>query len=265
MGVSDRDVYLHTLPQFHCNGWGMLYAVTGMGGQHIILRKVDGAEILRRVERHGVTLMCGAPAVVNMVLDAAADWDGEIPGRGQVRIVVAGAPPPTRTIERVETELGWEFNQIYGLTETSPLLTINRPRAEFDDLSPGDRADQAEPGRRAGDRLRDGRRRAGRGARPQQRRDGGLLGAARGDGRGDRRRLVPHRRRRLDRRVRLRDDLRPQEGRDHLRRRERLVDRGRGRHLPAPRRHRGRRHRHPRREVGRAGDRARRQGARAAS
>ncbi|MFV0309815.1 MAG: AMP-binding protein [Desertimonas sp.] len=140
MGVTDRDVYLHTLPQFHCNGWGMLYAVTGMGGQHIVLRKVDGTEILRRVERHGVTLMCGAPAVVNMVLDAAAGWDGEIPGRGTVRIVVAGAPPPTRTIERVETELGWEFNQIYGLTETSPLLTINRPRAEFDALSSADRA-----------------------------------------------------------------------------------------------------------------------------
>ncbi|MGH9134163.1 MAG: AMP-binding protein, partial [Ilumatobacteraceae bacterium] len=49
MGVSDRDTYLHTLPQFHCNGWGMLYAVTGMGGKHVILRKVDGAEILRRV------------------------------------------------------------------------------------------------------------------------------------------------------------------------------------------------------------------------
>ncbi len=140
MGVSDRDVYLHTLPQFHCNGWGMLYAVTGMGGQHIIIRKIDGAEILRRVEQHGVTLMCGAPTVINMVLDAAASWDGAIPGRGQVRIVVAGAAPPTRTIERVETELGWEFNQIYGLTETSPLLTINRPRAEFDDLSPTERA-----------------------------------------------------------------------------------------------------------------------------
>ncbi|MET0324936.1 MAG: AMP-binding protein, partial [Ilumatobacteraceae bacterium] len=140
VGVSDRDVYLHTLPQFHCNGWGMLYAVTGMGGEHIIIRKIDGAEILRRVERHGVTLMCGAPAVVNMVLDAAAQWEGEIPGRGRVRIVVAGAPPPTRTIERVETELGWEFIQIYGLTETSPLLTINRTRAEFDALSPDERA-----------------------------------------------------------------------------------------------------------------------------
>ena len=140
MGVNDRDVYLHTLPQFHCNGWGMLYAVTGMGARHIILRKVDGAEILRRIDEHGVTLMCGAPAVLNMVLDAAADWGGPIPGRGRVRIVVAGAPPPTLTIERTETELGWEFVQIYGLTETTPVLTMNRGRKEYDDLSPADRA-----------------------------------------------------------------------------------------------------------------------------
>lgn len=140
MGVSDRDVYLHTLPQFHCNGWGMLYAVTGMGGRHVIQRKVDGAEILRRVEREGVTLMCGAPAVLNTVLDAAAEWVGPIPGAGTVRIVVAGAPPPTRSIERCETELGWEFNQIYGLTETTPVITINRPRAEWDGLEVHQRA-----------------------------------------------------------------------------------------------------------------------------
>ena len=142
MGVNDRDVYLHTLPQFHCNGWGMLYAVTGMGGRHIIQRKIDGPEILRRVEREGVTLMCAAPAVLNTVLDAAADWDGPIPGSGITRIVVAGAPPPTRTIERCETELGWEFCQIYGLTETAPLLTMNRSRAEWDELSSADRATQ---------------------------------------------------------------------------------------------------------------------------
>jgi fatty-acyl-CoA synthase len=140
MGVSDRDVYLHTLPQFHCNGWGMVYGVTGMGGQHIVLRKVDGAEILRRVDRHGVTLLCGAPAVVNMILDAAATWSGDVPGRGRVRVVVAGAPPPTKTIERVETELGWEFVQIYGLTETAPLLTMNRGRAELDGLGAAERA-----------------------------------------------------------------------------------------------------------------------------
>jgi fatty-acyl-CoA synthase len=138
--VCDRDVYLHTLPMFHCNGWGITYAATGMGARHIVLRKVDGTEILRRVDEHGVTLLCGAPAVVNAVLDAAQEWSGDIPGRGRTRIIVAGAPPPTRTIERVETDLGWEFIQIYGLTETSPLLTMNRSRAEYDALDPAERA-----------------------------------------------------------------------------------------------------------------------------
>ncbi|MBX3313030.1 MAG: long-chain-fatty-acid--CoA ligase [Actinobacteria bacterium] len=138
--ISDRDVFLHTLPMFHCNGWGMPYATTGMGVTQVVIRKIDGAEILRRVDEHGVTAMCGAPAVVNMILDAATDWDGPIPGRDRTRIVVAGAPPPTRTIERVETELGWEFIQIYGLTETAPLLTMNRGRAEWDGLTPGERA-----------------------------------------------------------------------------------------------------------------------------
>ncbi|MGF1428413.1 AMP-binding protein [Kitasatospora sp. LaBMicrA B282] len=141
-GVSDRDVYLHTLPMFHANGWGMPFGITGLGGRHVVLRKVDGAEILRRVERHGVTILCGAPAVVAAVLDAAADWDGPVPGRERVRIIVAGAPPPTSVILRVERELGWEFLQIYGLTETAPLVTVNRTRAEWDELPPAERAEK---------------------------------------------------------------------------------------------------------------------------
>ena len=69
--VTDRDAYLHALPMFHCNGWGMPYAVTAMGCKQVVLRKVEGEEILRRVDDHEVTLMCGAPAVVAAVLDAA--------------------------------------------------------------------------------------------------------------------------------------------------------------------------------------------------
>jgi acyl-CoA synthetase (AMP-forming)/AMP-acid ligase II len=139
-GLTDRDVYLHTLPMFHANGWGMPFAAAGVGIPQVVLRKVDGAEILRRVDQHGVTFMCAAPAVVAAVLDAAATWEGEIPGRDRVRIIVAGAPPPTSTVARVEQELGWEFIQIYGLTETSPLLTINRRRPEWDDLPAEERA-----------------------------------------------------------------------------------------------------------------------------
>jgi acyl-CoA synthetase (AMP-forming)/AMP-acid ligase II len=139
-GVTDRDVYLHTLPMFHANGWGMPFAMTGLGVRQVVIRKIDGAEILRRVEEHGVTVMCAAPAVAAAVLEAAQSWEGEIPGRDKVRIIMAGAPPPTKTVVRVEEELGWEFIQIYGLTETSPLLTFNRTRAEWDDLSAEERA-----------------------------------------------------------------------------------------------------------------------------
>ncbi len=141
-GVSDRDVYLHTLPMFHANGWGMPFTMTGLGVPQVVIRKIDGAEILRRVEKYGVTVMCAAPAVVAAVLEAAQHWEGEIPGRGRTRIIVAGAPPPTKTAARVEEELGWEFVQIYGLTETSPLLTVNRTRSEWDGLSAHERAEK---------------------------------------------------------------------------------------------------------------------------
>ena len=136
----ERDVYLHTLPMFHCNGWGMPFAMAGMGVPQVVIRKIDGAEILRRVRDEGVTLMCGAPAVYNAVLEAAQTWEGEIPGRDTVRVVCAGAPPPSRTIARVMEELGWEFLQIYGLTETSPLLTFNRIRPEDVDLPVAEQA-----------------------------------------------------------------------------------------------------------------------------
>ena len=134
MGVTDRDVYLHTLPMFHANGWGMPFAMTGLGVPQVVIRKIDGAEILRRVQQYGVTVLCAAPAVVSSILDAAAGWDGPVPGAGLTRVICAGAPPPSRTIARIEDELGWEFVQIYGLTETSPLLTVNRRRAEEDGL-----------------------------------------------------------------------------------------------------------------------------------
>jgi acyl-CoA synthetase (AMP-forming)/AMP-acid ligase II len=141
--LTHRGCWLHTLPMFHCNGWGMPYAVTAIGARQVIIRKIEGEEILRRVDAHGVTLFNCAPAVIAAVLDAATARRkrGEnIPGAGRVRVVVAGAPPPSKTIERIEAELGWEFIQIYGLTETSPLLTINRAPQEWEGIDRSERA-----------------------------------------------------------------------------------------------------------------------------
>src|SRR5205807_2433021 len=93
-GVSDRDVYLHTLPMFHCNGWGMPYAVTAMGCTQVVQRKVDGEMILSRIGEEGVTLLCGAPAVMAAVLDAGVgrrERGEEVPGRDRARMVGAEA------------------------------------------------------------------------------------------------------------------------------------------------------------------------------
>ena len=199
---------------------GHAYAVTGMGGTHIVLRKVDGEDILSRIERHGVTLLCGAPAVVAAILSAAETRAAEgrsVPGRGTVRIVVAGAPPPSRTIERVESELGWEFIQIYGLTETAPLLTINRAPAEWDDL---DAVTRSQLLSRAGVPAL--------GVQIALDEDGEVLARSNHvfagyweqparDGCGAAGRVVPHGRRRPPRR-RVCGHLGSQEGRDHHRR-----------------------------------------------
>lgn len=125
MRIDHHDVELWTLPMFHCNGWGGVYAMTGMGGKHIVLRAVDGGEIWRLIAEESVTFACMAPAVLRATLDYPERNKYEV--RTKPRFVVAGAPPPSAFIEQLETELGWEFLQIYGLTETAPLLTISKP------------------------------------------------------------------------------------------------------------------------------------------
>jgi acyl-CoA synthetase (AMP-forming)/AMP-acid ligase II len=138
--VAPGDVHLQVQPLFHCNGWGIPYALTAMGGRQVMMRKVDGDEILRRVEAHGITLGCGAPALLDAVLAAQAARSGEAPGRGTTRWLTGGASPSTTTLERAGAELGWELMHGYGLTESSPVLTMNCPFPDEAALPPAERA-----------------------------------------------------------------------------------------------------------------------------
>ena len=131
--VSHDDVLIHTLPMFHANGWGTPFSGTGMGVKHVVLRKVDGADIFRLIQDEGVTWACMAPAVLSMILNFPDKQNYEI--TTTPRLVVAGAPPPAAFIKRLRQELGWEFIQVYGLTETAPFLTITILRPDMYSLS----------------------------------------------------------------------------------------------------------------------------------
>ena len=123
--VSHEDRELWTLPMFHANGWGGPFALTAMGATHVVLRAVVGADIFRLLQDEKITFACMAPAVLATILNFPDKADYTIGTRP--RFVVAGAPPPAAFIERLEKELGWEFIQIYGLTETAPILTVSVP------------------------------------------------------------------------------------------------------------------------------------------
>ena len=120
--INHHDVEMWTLPMFHANGWGGPFALTAMGAKHVVLRRVVGEDMYRLIENEGVTFACMAPAVLAAILDYPNKDKHKITTRP--RFTIAGAPPPQRFVERLEKELGWEFMQIYGLTETSPILTV---------------------------------------------------------------------------------------------------------------------------------------------
>jgi acyl-CoA synthetase (AMP-forming)/AMP-acid ligase II len=130
--------YLWTLPMFHANGWTFTWIVTAVGGTHVCLRRVEPPRIFDLINRESISMFCAAPTVLIGVANAPADVRAG--ARRGLRVVTAGAPPAAATIERVEGELGWTITQVYGLTETSPFITVCEPRPDHDDLPAAERA-----------------------------------------------------------------------------------------------------------------------------
>jgi fatty-acyl-CoA synthase len=136
--MTPADRYLWTLPMFHANGWTFTWTVTAAGAAHVCLRKVDASNIYEHVNREQVTHLCAAPTVLISIASGPASMRRDL--RRGVRVFTAGAPPAAATIERMESELGWEVTQVYGLTETAPFISICEPLPEHAALCCADRA-----------------------------------------------------------------------------------------------------------------------------
>ncbi|MSP03897.1 MAG: long-chain-fatty-acid--CoA ligase [Acetobacteraceae bacterium] len=136
--LTPADRYLWTLPMFHANGWTFTWINTARGMAHVCLRRVEPALIFRLIKEESITMFCAAPTVLIGIANAPAELRASAP-RG-VRLFTAGAPPAAATIELVERDLGWELTHVYGLTETSPLITICEPIPEHSGLDTADLA-----------------------------------------------------------------------------------------------------------------------------
>jgi fatty-acyl-CoA synthase len=137
--LSPADRYLWTLPMFHANGWTFTWINTARGMTHVCLRRVEPRQIFQMVRDERITMFCAAPTVLIGIANAPEDVRAGAP-RG-VRLFTAGSPPAAATIEMIERELGWELTHVYGLTETSPLITVCEPQPEHQGLSLSKRAE----------------------------------------------------------------------------------------------------------------------------
>ena len=135
--TDSNTVYLWTLPLFHCNGWCFPWTIVAVGGTQVCLRQVEVGAIVNAMIEHKVSHFCGAPIVLNMILNADQSLLTQLPQN--IKAMTAGAPPPAAVIKGIEG-LGIEITQSYGLTEVYGPCVVSEWKDEWNALSADERA-----------------------------------------------------------------------------------------------------------------------------
>jgi len=130
-GMGPHPVYLWTLPMFHCNGWCFPWTVTALAGTHVCLRQVRAKAIYDAIADHGVTHLCGAPIVMQLLL-GATDADKRAFDH-TVKFMTAAAPPPAAVLAAMQ-DSGIEVTHVYGLTEVYGPAVVCAWHSEWDAL-----------------------------------------------------------------------------------------------------------------------------------
>jgi fatty-acyl-CoA synthase len=135
--MTQHPVYLWTLPMFHCNGWCFPWTVTALAGTHVCLRRAEAGAIFEALKREGVSHLCGAPIIMNMLLNAPPDVKRTLDQ--PIAMMTAGAAPPAAVIEGIEG-MGFRVTHVYGLTEVYGPVTYCAWHEEWNGLPSEQRA-----------------------------------------------------------------------------------------------------------------------------
>ena len=129
INVTDADNMLHVVPLFHVNGWGTPHFLTAVGGKHVMLRSVDYDNMLRLIESEQITRILGVPTIFNGLVNHPDLNKYDL--NTLQECIIGGAPSPPYLIEALEEKIGCRAIVGYGLTETTPLLTISRSKSHL--------------------------------------------------------------------------------------------------------------------------------------
>jgi len=128
--IERGAVELHTIPLFHANGWGVAHFLTLLGGKHVMIQRFDPKEIFRLIEKEGVHTCSLVPIMATALVNCAERLNYNLSTLR--RIVIGGAASSPTLIREVEEKLGCECFSGYGLTETSPTLSVSPMKTGMD-------------------------------------------------------------------------------------------------------------------------------------
>ena len=143
---SDRDVLLHVVPLFHVNGWGSPHFLMAVGGKHVMTRKITPQEIFRLIQEERVSRIFAVPTVFTALIHAAERVHYDLSSLQMA--ILGGAPASLTLIQGIEEKFKCQAIAGYGLTETSPVISLGLPSDTMKTGDPIRRLNaQARPGR----------------------------------------------------------------------------------------------------------------------
>jgi fatty-acyl-CoA synthase len=130
-GLSSRDRVLAIVPMFHVNAWGLPFAAALTGAGLLLPGPfLQGDPLAKFIEAERATLIAGVPTVLGALLDHVETHGGDL---SSVRGGLCGGSAVPRGLMEGLQRHGVEVVQGWGMTETSPILTVARPPADVAD------------------------------------------------------------------------------------------------------------------------------------
>ena len=120
--AEPNPVELHTIPLFHANGWGVAHSLTFLGGKHVMIHRFDPIEVFRLIEKEGAQTCSLVPIMATVLVNCPERTKYNL--SSLKRATIGGAASSPTLIREVEEKLGCLCFSGYGLTETSPTLSL---------------------------------------------------------------------------------------------------------------------------------------------
>ena len=132
--LTDRDRWFHVAPLFHLADAWATFALTWVGGKHVLVPSFDAGMVCRLIQEEKITLSNLIPTMLNMMVNHP---DVEKFDYSSLRVVLSGgAPIAPETVRKIVDAFGCDYIQTYGMTETSPYLTLSILKDHLKNLSP---------------------------------------------------------------------------------------------------------------------------------